>query len=69
MDSKGRCLDNIIVERFWRSLKYEMAYLQEFRTMMELRQRIARYVAFYNNERPHLPHGYETPAVVYKNAA
>jgi putative transposase len=69
MDSKGRCLDNIIVERFWRSLKYEMVYLQEFRTMMDLRQRIAHYVAFYNNERPHQSHGYETPTVVYKKAA
>ena len=69
MDSKGRCLDNIIVERFWRSLKYEMIFLQEFRTMAELRVRIARYVTFYNQERPHQSHSYETPAAVYGKAA
>lgn len=69
MDSKGRCLDNIIVERFWRSLKYEMIFLQEFTTMAELRLRIDRYVTFYNNERPHQSHGYSTPALVYAKAA
>lgn len=69
MDGKGRCLDNIIVERFWRSLKYEMIFLHEFTTMAELRARIARYVDFYNNERPHQSHGYETPATVYAKAA
>jgi len=69
MDGKGRCLDNIIVERFWRSLKYEMIFLQEFTTMAELRVRIARYMDFYNNERPHQTHDYETPAAVYGKAA
>ena len=69
MDGKGRCLDNIIVERFWRSLKYEMIFLHEFTTMAELRARIARYMDFYNNKRPHQTHGYETPAAVYAKAA
>ena len=69
MDGKGRCLDNIIVERFWRSLKYEMIFLHEFTTMAELRARIARYMDFYNNERPHQSHDYETPAAVYAKAA
>jgi putative transposase len=69
MDGKGRCLDNIIVERFWRSLKYEMVFLHEFTTMADLRVRIARYVDFYNNKRPHQSHGYETPTAVYAKAA
>lgn len=69
MDGKGRCLDNIIVERFWRSLKYEMIFLHEFTTMAELRERIARYMDFYNNERPHQSHDYETPSAVYAKAA
>jgi putative transposase len=69
MDGKGRCLDNIIVERFWRSLKYEMIFLHEFTTMADLRARIARYVAFYNNERPHQSHNYDTPSAVYAKAA
>ena len=69
MDGKGRCLDNIIVERFWRSLKYEMIFLHEFTTMAALRARIAHYVDFYNNQRPHQTHDYETPAAVYAKAA
>ncbi len=69
MDSKGRCLDNIIVERFWRSLKYEMLYLCEFSSVKELRERIARYVEFYNERRPHQSHDYATPSEVYARAA
>lgn len=46
-----------------------MVYLHEFTTMAELRARITRYVDFYNNERPHQSHGYETPAAVYAKAA
>lgn len=69
MDSKGRCLDNIIVERFWRSLKYEMVFLQEFTTMAQLRTRILKYMTFYNDERPHQSHGYETPTAVYAKSA
>ena len=69
MDGKGRCLDNIIVERFWRSLKYEMIFLQEFTTMATLRARIAQYMDFYNNKRPHQSHAYATPASVYAKAA
>lgn len=69
MDGKGRCLDNIIVERFWRSLKYEMIFLQEFTTMATLRARIAQYMDFYNNKRPHQSHAYATPASVYAKVA
>jgi putative transposase len=69
MDGKGRCLDNIIVERFWRSIKYEMIFLHEYTTMTELRARIAHYVQFYNDKRPHQSHDYETPTAVYAKAA
>jgi putative transposase len=69
MDSKGRCLDNIIVERFWRSLKYEMIFLQEFSSLAALKARISWYMNFYNTERPHQSHDYATPAAVYANAA
>lgn len=69
MDSKGRCLDNIIVERFWRSLKYEMVFLREFATIKELKVTIAWYIEFYNAQRPHQSHGYETPNAIYAKAA
>lgn len=69
MDSKGRCLDNIIVERFWRSLKYEMIFLQEFVSVRDLKKRIRNYMDFYNHRRPHQSHGYKVPAVVYREAA
>jgi putative transposase len=53
MDSKGRCLDNIIIERFWRSLKYEEVYLKAYANGLEAKISIAQWIAFYNNERPH----------------
>lgn len=52
-DSKGRALDNIYIERFWRSLKYEEVYLKEYRNVKEARKGIKEYMDFYNNERPH----------------
>ena len=65
MDGRGRALDNIFVERLWRSLKYEMIYLREFKTIKELKKAIDEYFIFYNNERLHQSLGYETPASVY----
>lgn len=65
MDGKGRCLDNIYVERFWRSLKYEDFYLNDYQTVPELRNGIKRYIEFYNNRRWHQALGYKTPAEVY----
>lgn len=53
MDGKGRALDNIFTERFWRSLKYEEVYLADYGSPREARQGIARYIQFYNTERPH----------------
>jgi putative transposase len=62
MDGKGRCLDNVFVERLWRSLKYEEVYLNDYDTLVEARSGIGRYFAFYNDRRPHQALGYQTPA-------
>jgi putative transposase len=66
MDGVNRALDNIFVERFWRSLKYEDIYLRDYRTMGELKAGVARYFAFYNGERFHEALGYETPDAIYE---
>ena len=65
MDGRGRALDNIFVERLWRSVKYEDVYLQGYGTMGELTVGLARYFAFYNGERPHQSLGNRTPHEVY----
>lgn len=67
MDGKGRALDNIFVERLWRSVKYECIYLHEWETVREIRQGVAEYFNFYNNERPHQGLNGKTPASVYFN--
>ena len=65
MDGKGRAMDNIFVERLWRSVKYEEVYLKEYQSVGELRRALKRYFEFYNNERPHQSFGGQTPAEVY----
>lgn len=65
MDGRGRALDNIFVERLWRSLKHEDVYLRDYSTMGDLTLGLARYFAFYNMERPHQSLGYKTPHEVY----
>ena len=65
MDGKGRCLDNIYIGRFWRSLKYEDFYLNDYQTVPELREGVRRYIVFYNNRRWHQALGYKTPASVF----
>ena len=65
MDGVNRALDNIFVERFWRSLKYEDIYLRDYRTMTELKDGLARYLKFYNSERFHQSLEYETPDTIY----
>ena len=66
MDGKGRCLDNIFVERLWRTVKYEDIYIRGYETVAELLEGLIRYFAFYNQERLHQSLGYETPAKVYQ---
>lgn len=65
MDSTGRALDNVIIERFFRTLKYEHVYLQESQTMLELKESVADYLKFYNYRRKHSTHDYQTPYDVY----
>jgi putative transposase len=65
MDGKGRALDNIFVERLWRSLKYEEVYLHDYETVVDAKAGIKRYFDYYNNERPHQALDYRTPAEVY----
>jgi putative transposase len=66
MDGRGRALDSIFTERFWRSLKYEEVYLNAYRIPREARQNVARCITFYNNTvRPPQALGYRTPAAVY----
>jgi putative transposase len=65
MDGKGRCLDNIFVERLWRSLKYEEIYLKAYTSIAEARNGICEWFAFYNDERVHQALDYQTPAEVF----
>ncbi len=65
MDGKGRCLDNVFVERLWRTVKYEDIYLWKYEAVPELRQGLGRYFPYYNAGRPHQSLDYRTPAEVY----
>jgi putative transposase len=65
MDGKGRALDNIFIERLWRSLKYEEIYLNEYRSMDDLKIALKKYFNFYNTERFHQSLEYETPDEIY----
>jgi len=65
MDSKGRALDNVFIERLWRSLKYEYVYLYAPNSGKELWKGINEYLYFYNFKRPHQALGYQPPAAVY----
>ena len=68
MDSKARWIDNVIIERWFRSFKNEWLYVTEIPSPRELRAGIAEYVREYNEDRPHQTHGYLTPIAVYKAA-
>jgi putative transposase len=65
MTGKGRCHDNIFIERFWRSLKREEFYLNDYGSVKELRKAIQAYIEFYNHKRWHQSLGYKTPADFY----
>jgi putative transposase len=66
MDGRGRALDNVFVERLWRSVKYEDIYIRGYEAVPELHRGLARYFAFYNDERLHQSLDYRTPAAVYR---
>jgi putative transposase len=65
MDGRGRCMDNIFIERLWRSLKYEEVYLKDYASVTEARAGIAKYFRFYNQERLHQSLEYRTPAAIW----
>ena len=65
MTGKGRCHDNIFIERFWRSIKYEEVYLNDYESVTELKKAIKNYIGFYNHKRFHQALNYKTPAEVY----
>ena len=67
MDGRGRALDNIFVERLWRTVKYEDVYIKGYASLPELLLGLTEYVAFYNGERPHQSLGYRTPDDVYRS--
>ena len=66
MDGRGRCLDNVFIERLWRSLKYEALYLRELKDGFEAQRVIAQWLEFYNEERPHSALDGRTPGEVYR---
>jgi putative transposase len=66
MDGRGRALDNVFVERLWRSVKYEDIYIQGYDAVPELHRGLGGYLAFYNDERLHQSLDYRTPAAVYR---
>jgi Transposase and inactivated derivatives len=65
MDGRGRALDNVFVERLWRSVKYEEVYLKDYANLQEATAGLGAYFCFYNEERIHQALGYRTPAAVY----
>jgi putative transposase len=65
MDGKGRWVDNVFVERLWRSVKYEHVYLHAYDSVSEAKQQLARYFEFYNTARPHSSLGGQTPNTAY----
>jgi putative transposase len=66
MDGKGRCLDNVFVERLWRTVKYEDIYLWRYEGVPQLQCGLGRYFPYYNEERLHQSLDYRTPAAVYR---
>ncbi len=66
MDGRGRYLDNVFIERLWRSLKYEAVYLRELKDGFEAQRVIAQWLEFYNEERPHSALDGRTPGEVYR---
>lgn len=69
MDGRGRAFDNIIVERLWRTVKYEEVYLKDYYDGRDAKQNIERFFQFYNRQRPHQTLDYKTPEEVYHAAA
>ena len=69
MDGRGRALDNVFIERLWRSVKYEEVYLKDYDDVAHSRRSLGTYFRFYNAARPHQALAYRTPEQVYREAA
>ena len=69
MDGKGRWADNIFIERFWRSVKYEEVFINPPDNLPSLISNVKKYVGFYNNIRPHQSLNYLTPATIYNTGS
>lgn len=67
MDGKGRCIDNVFVERLWRSLKYEDVYIRDYASLAQAQEGIANWIRFYNETRPHQALDNRTPMDVYRD--
>jgi len=68
MDGKGRWMDNVFIERLWRSVKYEDIYIRDYLNVQELREGLSNYFSFYNSQRPHQSFGGLTPSEMYCSA-
>ena len=67
MDGKGRCLDNVFVERLWRTVKYEEVYLKSYCSLVDAHAQLETYFRFYNERRPHTAHQGGTPGEAYRD--
>lgn len=67
MDGRGRALDNVFIERFWRTLKQEEVYLKDYRDGLEAHQSLGQYISYYNERRPHSSLKYLSPGIVYQS--
>ena len=65
MDGRGRATDNAIIERFWRSIKYEDIFLKKYESIKEVKDGVKQYIDFYNQERLHSAIEYQTPRNLY----
>ncbi len=65
MDGRGRAIDNIFIERLWRSVKYEEVHMKEYTSVQQLIKSLKEYSNFYNHQRPHASLGGKTPGEVY----
>jgi putative transposase len=65
MDGKGRAIDNVFIERLWRSVKYECAYLNPSNGGVQLYRGMDKYIGSYNHERPHQTHDFKTPRKIF----
>jgi putative transposase len=68
MDGRGRALDNVFIERLWRTVKYEWLYLHGYRRVIDLLEGLTSYFGFYNGSRPHQSLEYRSPKEVYFEA-